>query len=325
MKGYRLAALAAFGVLAAGGAAAGEDKWGAHVDLEGKAGTKRNLGEADVFLPLAQNADSVLFADIRTRMDDEQSREGNFGLGLRHMLDSGWNLGGYGFFDRRRSEYHNYFNQVTFGAEALSPDWDVRANGYIPVGRRSHDEDSLNTAEISGSTVIFRGGEERSLGGFDAEIGWRVPVFAADAGQNLRVYAGGYRFADDGVPTVAGPRARAEMVFDEVPGLWDGSRLALGAEWQHDSPRGSQGFLSARLRIPLQAESFSTSRLTPMERRMADPIVRDVDIVAQAGTFGAAETATASNGNTLTVVSSATTTGANLQNALNAAGVNSTV
>lgn len=309
MKRYRLAAMAVAGMAwSVAPAGAGDaPKWGAHVDLEGKLGTDRHLGEVDLFLPVAQNGRTLLFADLRTRMDDEGSREGNFGLGVRTMLESGWNLGTYGYFDRRRSEYHNYFNQVTVGAEALSLDWDLRGNVYAPIGRTAREVDSLNTAELSGSSVIFRGGEERALGGFDAEIGWRVPLFEAEAGQQLRVYAGGYRFADDGVPTVAGPRGRAEMVFDEVPYLWEGSRLSLGAEWQRDEPRGSQGFLTARLRIPLQAEA-SPSRLTPMERRMADPIVRDVDIVAQAGTFGAAETVSQlANGRAFSTINSAST------------------
>lgn len=297
-------------------------KWGAHLDLEGKLGTERHLGEVDLFLPVAQDDRTLLFTNIRTRMDDGGSREGNFGLGVRTMLDSGWNLGGYGYFDRRRSELDNYFNQVTLGAEALSRDWDVRANAYLPVGRTSHQEDSLSTAEVSGASVIFKGGEERSLAGFDAEIGWRLPVFDPDGAINLRAYAGGYRFADEGVPTVAGPRGRVELVFDEVPHLWDGSRLSLGAEWQRDEPRGPQGFLTARLRIPLQAES-NVSRLTPMERRMTDPIVRDIDIVAQAGAFGAAETATAANGGAITVLNSASTT--DLVAAVTAAGANSTV
>ncbi|MDO9055677.1 MAG: inverse autotransporter beta domain-containing protein [Sulfuricurvum sp.] len=301
----------------------GEEKWGAHIDIEGKGGTDRNLGEAGLFMPLWQDVRTLVFTDIRTRMDDQSSREGNFGLGVRHMLESGWNVGTYAYWDRRRSEYDNFFNQVTVGAEALSLDWDFRVNGYVPVGQTTYNEDSLNRTEISGSNVIFRGGEERSLGGFDAEIGWRVPLFAADADQQLRVYAGGYRFADKGVPMVAGPRGRAEMVFDELPGLWSGSRLWVGAELQNDDPRGTQGFLSMRLSIPLQAAETKSKRLTPMERRMTDSIVRDIDVVSQAGTFGAAETAQATNGSAITVLNSATTV--NLATAITNAGANSTV
>lgn len=297
------------------------------MDLEGKAGTKRNLGEADFFAPLAQDADTLLFADIRTRLDDQDSREGNFGLGIRHMLPTGWNVGAYGYFDRRRTHYDNYYNQATFGAEALGEDWDFRANAYLPFGRDRHEVESLNTAELSGTSVIFRGGEERALAGFDGEVGWRVPLFGADAGRQLRVYGGGYRFYADDVDPVQGPRGRLDLTFDEVPYLWSGARLSLGAEVQNDGPRGTQAFASVRLRIPLQIFGAApSSKLTAQERRMTDPVVRDIDIVAQAGAFGVTETATATaGGSTITVLSSASTSGAALPGAVTAAGANSTV
>ncbi len=305
-------------------------KWGAHLDLEGKLGTTRALGEGDLFVPLLQNGTTLLFGNVKARMDDSASSEGNYGLGVRHMLESGWNLGTYGFFDRRRTEHANYFNQITVGVEALSLNWDFRANAYIPEGRRSHQVDSLNEAYITGTQVYFRGGEERSLGGFDAEIGYRVPVFEATADRQLRLFAGGYRFTSDSdlISAVQGPRGRVEFTVDEVPGLWDGSRLTIGGEMQNDQPRGNQAFLSARLRIPLQV--FGAGRqvasLTPMERRMTDPVVRDIDVVAQAGAFGAQETATqTASGSTLKVITSGTTSGANLGSEVTAAGANSTV
>lgn len=318
-------------VLAAGlslcGASAAQDlKWGPHIDLEAKPGSKRTLGEGDAFIPLAQDATTLLFANLRYRFDDSDGNEGNYGLGIRHMLESGWNLGAYGYFDRRRTEYDNHFNQVTLGVEALSQDWDLRANYYAPVGRRSHNVDSLNTAEVSGTTVLFRGGEERSMGGFDAEIGWRVPLFDASADRQFRIFGGAYHFSDSGVDDITGPRLRAEFTFDSVPYLWEGSRFSLGAEWQHDDPRGSQGFLTARLRIPLQFYGKPASTLTPMERRMADPVVRDIDVVSQAGQFSAPETVTQlANGSSFTVLNSASTSGANLSAAVTAAGNNSTV
>lgn len=303
-----------------------EPKWGPHIDLEAKPGTKRSLGEGDAFVPLAQDGTTLLFANLRHRFDDSDGNEGNYGLGVRHMLESGWNLGAYGYFDRRRTEYDNHFNQVTFGVEALSMDWDARANYYAPVGRRTHLVDALSTAEVSGTTVVFRGGEERSMGGFDAELGWRVPIFDADSGRALRVYGGGYHFSESGVEDITGPRLRAEMVFDSLPNSWEGSRFSLGAEWQHDDPRGSQGFLTARLRIPLQVYGKPSSQLTPMERRMADPIVRDIDVVSQAGRFSAPETATqTAGGKSFTVLNSASTAGDDLDTAVAAAGDGSTV
>lgn len=299
-------------------------KWQAHIDFEGKPGTKRNLGEADLFLPLAQDARTLLFGNVRTRFDGDGGREGNFGLGVRHMLDQGWNLGLYSYFDRRRSDYGNYFSQVTVGGEALSLDWDLRVNGYLPVGQRSHQVDSLNTATVSGTSVIFRGGEERSLGGFDAEAGWRIPLFDAEGDKHLRIYGGGYRFAAAEAPTVQGPRGRIDLTFDGIPYLWEGARLSLGAEIQHDDPRGAQGFGSIRLRIPLSVFSGAAPRtLTAMEQRMADPIVRDIDIVAQAGAFGPAETATQlGSGAAFTLLDGASTT--NLPGTVAVAAANTT-
>jgi hypothetical protein len=328
-RSRRIRCAIALGLLfssAAGSALAQDAKWGPHIDLEAKPGTKRSLGEGDAFIPLAQDGTTLLFANLRHRFDDSDGNEGNYGLGVRHMLESGWNLGAYGYFDRRRTEYDNHFNQVTFGVEVLSMDWDARANYYAPVGRRTHLVDALSTAEVSGTTVVFRGGEERSMGGFDAELGWRVPIFDADAGRALRVYGGGYHFSESGVEDITGPRLRAEMVFDSLPNSWEGSRFSLGAEWQHDDPRGGQGFLTARLRIPLQVYGRPASQLTPMERRMADPIVRDIDVVSQAGRFSAPETATATaDGKTFTVINGAGFSGSSLTANLTTAGVNSTV
>ena len=301
------------------------EKWGPFIDFEGKAGTKRNIGEADVFLPLWQDNRSLLFGNVRARLDDNDSHEGNFGAGFRHMLESGWNLGLYGYFDRRRSENLNYYNQVTVGAEALSLDWDGRFNAYIPEGRRTHEVDAFNTAEVSGTSVLFHDGEEKSLRGFDAEIGWRTPLFTPEALQQLRLYAGGYTFYADGINNrVQGPRGRIEFTAEETPYLWEGSRLTLGTEVQNDGPRGTQAFFLARLRVPLQFwDTPKAAQLTPMERRMTDRIVRDVDIVSQAGNFGAVETATTTSGGTLVGLNGFSAT--NLNSQLTAAGANATV
>ncbi len=303
-------------------------KWSPYIDLEGKTGNKRSLGEADLFLPLTQNDDTLLFASLRTRMDNHSSREGNFGLGLRRMYPNGWNLGGYGYYDRRRSPYGHFFNQATLGVEALSTDWDVRLNGYIPFGERKANVDSLNSVSFSGTTVTFHGGEERALGGFDAEVGWRAPLFEEDANQQMRLYMGGYRFSGGNAPTVQGPRARMDFTFEEIPQLWTGSRLSMGAEIQHDKPRGTQGFASLRLRIPFDLFSGGNGRksrhkLTAQERRMTAPIVRDIDVVTQAGDFGTAETATTLDGKKITVVDSSTSS--DLATAIAAAGADATV
>ncbi|MEG2817690.1 MAG: inverse autotransporter beta domain-containing protein [Comamonas sp.] len=312
-------------------------QWGAHIDVEAKPGNRRKLGEIDIFAPLAQDAQTLYFANVRGRFDNHSSREGNLGLGVRRMLPSGWNLGAYGYLDRRRSDTGNYFNQTTLGAELLGQDWDLRANAYLPFGSKARSMGSTgggaSTASIVGSTVqITTPGstawEERALKGFDAEVGWRVPVFDSESSRQLRVYLGGYRFSDAGVK-VQGPRARLELALHELPALGRGAALFLSAETQRDDARGRQSFVALRLRIPLGGAAQPRAQ-TLQQRRMTAPVVRDADIVSQrmatATTAAVVETATATaDGQSFTVVNGANTSGAGLQTALNNAGNNSMV
>lgn len=303
-------------------------KWGAHIDLEAKPGSKRNLGEADLFIPLMQNETTLFFGNLRGRFDDDSNREGNFGLGIRHMLKNGWNLGTYGYWDRRHTDAGNYFSQATVGAEALGRDWDMRINGYLPVGDKAKDLPSISTAALSGASVQVTTSlrEERALKGFDAEVGWRTPLFDAESLNQLRLYAGGFYFSDDGL-RVSGPRLRAELTVNHVPGLWTGSEMFISAETQHDNERGGQSFLGLRLRIPFGGKAEQSRQLTLQEQRMTAPTVRDVDIMSQsrvASTLVETATATA-NGQALTVINSGTTNGAALPGAVAAAGANSTV
>lgn len=293
---------------------AGTNQWGAYLDLEAKPGSKRTLGEADFFLPLAQDARTLWFANLRTRFADHGNREGNLGLGWRQMQEDGWNFGAYGYLDRRRTPNNKYFNQATLGAEALGRDWDFRVNGYLPLGTKARDLDTTSRAAIAGAAVQVTTvtHEERALKGFDAEVGWRAPIFDSEATRQLRLYVGGYRFADKGV-TVEGPRLRAELTLDDLTWFGKGTRLYLGAEAQHDDARGTQSFLSLRLRIPLGKETTQPGALNWQERRMTAPVMRDVDIVTQnrvASTL--VETASTSGGQAITVVDSATTSGAAL-------------
>jgi hypothetical protein len=317
-------------------AAADPWKWGPSVDFEVKPGTERSLGEVDLFAPLAQSDDTLLFGNMRARLDDNDSVEGNFGIGVRHMLASGWNIGAFGYYDRRRTDFDNIFNQVTIGFEALGRDFDFRANAYLPVGDTMKGEvvsgGGLSVANLVGSTVqvTTSGGTltgEQALHGFDAEIGWRVPLWQEKLDKVMRLYAGMFHFDGDGVEDVTGPRLRAELTMYEVPGLWEGARLTFGAEYQWDDVRGSQAFALARLRIPLQKDAGANNQ-SMQELRMTERVVRDVDVVTDQRSEELAaivETATeTADGDALAVVTSDSGNGT-LTDELSAAGINSTV
>ena len=303
-------------------------KWGPHIDAEAKLGSRRDLGELDLFMPISQDANTLIFTDLRGRLDNNSSNEGNLGFGMRHMQPDGWNIGAYGYFDHRRTGLGGTFDQGTLGAEALGQDWDFRVNYYIPIGTRVRNLGPVSAAAISGASiqVTTTTQEERALGGYDVEAGWRVPLFDVDNHNQLRLYGGGYWFGDD-VLKVTGSRVRAEFAMAQVQGLWKGAELLMGAEAQKDGTRGGQTFLSLRLRIPFGSGSEQSRQLDWQERRMTAPIVRDVDIVSQTRVASTqVETATTTGGQAITALSSTTTTTtAALQSALNTAGSNSTV
>ena len=278
---HRMILGAAFAAICTAGASAGEsDKWSAYVDAEGKLGTDRNLGEVSLFVPLGQSQTSLLFGNLISRIDDQDSFEGNVGLGYREIVDGSYILGGYAFYDRRRTKSDQYFNQLTFGAEFMTDVWTARANAYLA-------DDKLvatggGVVQQTGTQIFVQSNVEGALSGFDAEVGRVIPLGLQDV--TWSGFAGGFHFERSGFDNVSGPRVRTELTFDN---LWEGflpsaTQLRLGAEFQHDDVRNSQGFVSARLRIPLFGGN-DRPRLSALDRRMVDPVVRDIDVVAGAG------------------------------------------
>jgi len=98
------------------------------------------------------------------------------------------------------------------------------------------------------------------LNGFDAEVGWRLPLLPIESHAQIRAYAGGFWFDGAGlIYDIYGPRGRIEVSFDEPLGL-AGARFTLGAEAQHDQVRGAQNYAMALLRLPLQAPDQASRR-----------------------------------------------------------------
>ena len=209
-------------------------------------------------------------------------------MGYRTILNEDWIVGGYGFYDRRRSPTGNHYNQATFGAEAFTEHLDARFNVYIPESTKNIISAGGTVGAISGGQFQIQtlsGSSERALPGFDAEVGYK---FDLTNNWNLTTTVGGFYFDADGYEEVTGPRGRVELAYDDIPFLSEGSRFTLGFESQHDDVRGTQTFGLARLRIPfsqfIPGKTAKRASLTRLEKRMTTRIVRDVDIVAGEGT-----------------------------------------
>ena len=252
-----------------------QQKWTGHLEFFAKPGSDRSIAKGDLFLPLQQNEDFLLFGNLKANFDDQSYKEGNAGIGARKLYDN-WIVGGWVFYDWKESSTSNTFDQMTVGGEFLSNDWDLRANAYF-AENKVKDSDDASVVELNGNQIQARLGEERALPGFDVEVGRKLPFL-----EDSRFFVGGYHYDASGFEKVSGPRLRLEMRFHDLPlfsSFSKGSRLTLGAEYTEDSVRGSETFGLLQLRIPFGGKGKNKRSLTSLERRMVETIQRDDDII----------------------------------------------
>lgn len=246
--------------------------YGGHIDIEGKIGSKRDIGEISLFLPMSCSPDSLIFADMRLKRDNTDNKEGNWGLGLRQMYEKGiW--GNYVYLDRKISGVTDkYHTQLTFGSEWLAENWEVRANAYVPLtGSKSADISSggISGVNLSGNTIVVEESAglqltEKSLYGGDLEAGFKMPD------TRFWLHAGVFSFHGEDVSSVNGGRVRARYDLTDT--------VSLNAEAQYDGVRGRQGWVGVRFTIPFGGPEKRPEGLTA---RMTASPVRDVDIVTQ--------------------------------------------
>ncbi|OZA42339.1 MAG: hypothetical protein B7X84_06390, partial [Alphaproteobacteria bacterium 17-39-52] len=240
-------------------------KWTPESRLNLKVGTQRSIGQIGILSPIAQNETALFFMDTRFMRDSKRDMEGNYGFGYRTLdLTPGWISGFYGFFDQRYTRYNHTLNQVTFGGELLSETWDYRLNTYWALSgpRTIH---SLTKLTYQGHDRYLTQSQEIPLSGFDAEIGRAIPNF-----EDLRVYGAFYRFQGKSQKNMNGARLRGAYEINKY--------VSLNAEIQHDNIRNSSSFIGISFKVPI-GEVDETKKLSKLERRMTDEIVRDVDIV----------------------------------------------
>ncbi|MDQ0350060.1 inverse autotransporter beta domain-containing protein [Ancylobacter vacuolatus] len=245
------------------------------------------FGSFDLFLPMLGDTDRLLFLDARASFGSEQEIEqGSVGLGYRFRHENGWVYGINGYFDYLNSQYDNDFTQFGLGVEALSQDWELRANGYLPVGDLEAALASANAALIEAGRLVFRAGEETALQGFDGEIGYRLPFLTPDDLTQIKLFAGGYWYTGEGVEDVPGVSARVEVSRAGLPAFGNGSRLTLIAGLTYDEQYDTQGIFLARLRVPL-GDTSGQAPYDPLYRR----VERSDAIRTHVGATGAAEAA----------------------------------
>ncbi len=260
---------------------ADDDNLRARAEVNHRAGQERSITMTEFWVPIIQDDKSVLYGDLRLMGDNADNREGNIGIGYRKITEfAGFKgvVGVHGWIDRRKTARGSTFHQATIGGEWLGEKLDILVNGYVPLSsERTINVPNANPqapALVGTGIVVDTDGKiiEEPQHGFDIELGLELGQhfdFIRNNTDSFRIYGGGYYFDGDNTESVAGWRTRFTADIN--------SDISVGARFQRDDERGSQGFLEATIRFPFgQKKSY---RREGLRARLDDAPERDIDII----------------------------------------------
>lgn len=235
----------------------------------------------DIMVPLAQQADHLLFVDARGLLRKSPVNEVNLGVGYRWLNDDAdAMMGVYAYYDYKQSAQKLKYSQLTLGGEYKFGDWSFGSNVYVPLdtSKREISNTPLGEAQkYQGDKFTVMYGDniitEYALYGIDAEVGYTLPKLP-----ELTAYLGGYYFKHSDSRTIAGPRAALQ--YDVAPLLgkafdWVGS-LSLETSMQYDAVRNGIFYAGVRLTVPLGSD---VKRATGLQKAMTAFVRRDLDVV----------------------------------------------
>ena len=244
----------------------------------------QSFGYFDAFLPFSTNNQNIWFADVRFLNRNQGKSRGNLGLGHRHLLNTHpWVAGAYGFFDRQVSQDNNYFSALTLGGELKAVDWSIGANVYVPVGKTvKSDPYAYNQALMPTSTaniynIYYNQGKEAALTGVDIEASH---VIAPIPGLTTYVGAYGYPSAH-GVNKRVGPMLRGEYNLSDSGLLGEHPLMdstVIEGFMCHDGFAGTNYYVG--LKFSLNLDGTPRSKMNPLQRRMVDPVWKDLDVLS---------------------------------------------
>ncbi|NQY41926.1 MAG: inverse autotransporter beta domain-containing protein [Legionellales bacterium] len=191
----------------------------AKIEIEYKGGNTRQIGRYGILLPVYTNDSNLIFSNIFLMNDSKSTLEGNFGFGYRKNIDSRFIIGGYGFWDIRKiTNVTDKIHQITFGLEYMTPNVEIRINGYIPEnknflvfsGKRivsNYDGTNNITNHTLSNYQIY----QVPLRGFDIEIASYLFIPRISASITYFNF-----FAKKNVKAIRGARFRSDIKLNQL-------------------------------------------------------------------------------------------------------------
>jgi len=205
-------------------------------------GRNTSISHVELF-PYVLEDNHMYFADWRMFMNNYGQLGGNFGLGYRIRPWGGENIFGASLWYDADDSLEKLYQDVGISLEHLSDVFDVRLNGYLPVGETENRlADRLTNPRFVGNSLIY----DRvliygtALGGVDYEVGMPLPATFLRQ-HNMRAYVGAYHFGGNDVDMISGGKARLEgniipSVEAQVLVTSDsyfGTNFSLGVSWAY--------------------------------------------------------------------------------------------
>jgi len=232
-------------------------------ELTFKGGNQRSLTRLGVLAPLYSNPGNLVFFNGFGLMDFRNHQEGNFGLGYRKMF-SDIILGGYGFYDIRRTQLGSTFSQITFGAELLKERVELRGNIYLPLTGKQLVATSTTTSRVGLTTLSISSQLfEYALTGFDVETG-----VGLTPKNELQGFVSYYHFYGAG-KSMDGVRTRTQ--YHITP------HITLEGEVSYDNLRKTNYLFGIRFNYTFGCKT--SKPLSILEQKMTQMVERDIDLI----------------------------------------------
>ncbi len=244
-----------------------------------KGGNNRSYGQIAAFMPVVENDDNLMFADIRfmhhlpqlkkkkNSLYDSKSYEANFGLGYRQAINEETVIGGAVYYDLRNTQIGSgLFSGMTFNVHFLTPTWQSHANVYVPVGKKEItkiDRSLTGNGKVLDRDIFFIYDEnkvtEKSLPGADFRLSRNIPGLDA-----LRVGSLFYFFKDK----------KTSIAGGGIDLSWEiAENIKFDTNYTYDKVRKSNILAGFRFSIPVGKARTKFSKL------MSTRVERDLDII----------------------------------------------
>lgn len=289
------AALMASSALVASAAAAAHgqapapeaDLYQPHSEISLRANPNHTRGTIELFAPVKQSPDALLFVDLRLNAETGDSDEGgSVGVGIRRIFNNQVIVGGHFAYDQMDHSNAGSFEAISAGAEILTENFDVRVN-YTealsdPVLLGQSIAPGVGQAVVDGSSIVERRDaldfERTPFDELEVEFGARVGALELSDNHEFRVFAAGAAVEADAFGTEHVARGRFEYRINDAFDV-PGARVTFGGGYVDDPIRGGEAFGEVRFRAPISAlfGGGSSSRLSERDRlraRMTERVQR---------------------------------------------------